>query len=117
MSGGEPPTTPWTARSSSSASSPRRPSPRQRSTRPVGPPGIEDPRLVRVLDVGTDGDLAFVVEEPLSGAMPLSHILHTGGLPAEEVRRIVGETASASRRPVTRTAPPHAHALVDPAHA
>jgi hypothetical protein len=57
--------------------------------------GIEDPRLVRVLDVGTDGDLAFVVEEPLSGAMPLSHILHTGGLPAEEVRRIVGETASA----------------------
>lgn len=57
--------------------------------------GIEDPRLVRVLDVGTDVDIAFVVEEPLTGAMPLSHILHSGGLPAEEVRRIVGEAASA----------------------
>ena len=57
--------------------------------------GIEDPRLVRVLDVGTDVDIAFVVEEPLTGAMPLSHILHAGGLPAEEVRRIVGEAASA----------------------
>ena len=57
--------------------------------------GIEDPRLVRVLDVGTDVDIAFVVEEPLTGAMPMSHILHSGGLPAEEVRRIVGEAASA----------------------
>ncbi|HEX6055323.1 MAG TPA: protein kinase family protein, partial [Intrasporangium sp.] len=57
--------------------------------------GIEDPRLVRVLDAGTDVDIAFVVEEPLTGAMPLSHILHAGGLPAEEVRRIVGEAASA----------------------
>ncbi|HEY9497286.1 MAG TPA: protein kinase family protein, partial [Intrasporangium sp.] len=57
--------------------------------------GVEDPRLVRVLDVGTDVDIAFVVEEPLTGAMPLSHILHSGGLPAEETRRIVGEAASA----------------------
>lgn len=57
--------------------------------------GIEDPRLVRVLDVGADADVAFVVEEPLTGAMPMSHLLQTGGLPAEEVRRLVGEAASA----------------------
>jgi eukaryotic-like serine/threonine-protein kinase len=57
--------------------------------------GVEDPRLVRVLDVGTDQGVAFVVEEPLTGAMPLSHLLQSGGLPAQEVRRLVGETASA----------------------
>ena len=32
--------------------------------------GMEDPRLVRVLDVGTDQGFAFVVEEPLTGAVP-----------------------------------------------
>ena len=57
--------------------------------------GVEDPRLVRVLDVGTDQGIAFVVEEPLTGAVPLSHLLQSGGLPAEEVRRLTGETASA----------------------
>ncbi|MEO7448511.1 MAG: protein kinase family protein, partial [Humibacillus sp.] len=57
--------------------------------------GVEDPRLVRVLDVGTDQGTAFVVEEPLTGALPLSHLLQSGGLPAEEVRRLTGETASA----------------------
>jgi hypothetical protein len=57
--------------------------------------GIEDPRLTRVLDVGADSDVAFVVEEPLTGAMPMSHLLQSGGLPAEEVRRLVGEAASA----------------------
>jgi hypothetical protein len=57
--------------------------------------GVEDPRLVRVLDVGTDQGVAFVVEEPLTGAVPLSHLLQSGGLPAEEVRRLTGETASA----------------------
>ena len=57
--------------------------------------GIEDPRLVRVLDVGTDQGVAFVVEEPLTGAVPLSHLLQSGGLPADEVRRLTGEAASA----------------------
>jgi hypothetical protein len=57
--------------------------------------GVEDPRLVRVLDVGTDQGVAFVVEEPLTGAVPLSHLLQSGGLSAEEVRRLTGETASA----------------------
>ncbi len=71
---------------------------------PIAPPtldaarraaGVEDPRLVRVLDVGTDQGVAFVVEEPLTGAVPLSHLLQSGGLPADEVRRLTGETASA----------------------
>lgn len=59
---------------------------------------IEDTRLTRVLDVGIDGDTAFIVEEPLTGAMPMSHLLQAGGLPAEEVRRLVGEAASALER-------------------
>ena len=41
--------------------------------------GVEDPRLVRVLDVGTDQGVAFIVEEPLTGAVPLSHLLQSGG--------------------------------------
>ena len=57
--------------------------------------GVEDPRLVRVLDVGTDQGVSFVVEEPLTGAVPVSHLLQSGGLPAQEVRRLTGETASA----------------------
>ncbi|MCU1538491.1 MAG: hypothetical protein JWP82_2842, partial [Humibacillus sp.] len=57
--------------------------------------GVEDPRLVRVLDVGTDQGTAFVVEEPLTGAVPLSHLLQSGGLPHQEVRRLTGEAASA----------------------
>lgn len=57
--------------------------------------GLEDPRLVRVLDVGGDHDVSFVVEEPLTGSAALAYLLHAGGLPAEEVRRLVGEAASA----------------------
>jgi hypothetical protein len=57
--------------------------------------GVEDPRLVRVLDVGTDGAVSFIVEEPLTGSLPMSHLLQGGGLPSEEVRRLVGEAASA----------------------
>jgi hypothetical protein len=56
---------------------------------------VEDPRLVRVLDVGTDGAVSFIVEEPLTGSLPMSHLLQGGGLPSEEVRRLVGEAASA----------------------
>jgi hypothetical protein len=57
--------------------------------------GLEDPRLVRVLDVGSDKDVSFIVEEPLTGAAAMSYLLHGGGLPAEEVRRLVGESATA----------------------
>ena len=57
--------------------------------------GIEDSRLVRVLDVGTDEGLCFVVEEPLTDARTLAALLTDGGLPAEDARRIAGETASA----------------------
>lgn len=60
--------------------------------------GIEDPRLVRVLDVGSDGPVSYVVEEPLTGALNLSQLVQGGGLPPEEVRRIVGESASALDR-------------------
>ena len=60
--------------------------------------GLEDPRLVRVLDVGSDRGVGFIVEEPLTGALPMSHLLQSGGLPAREVRRLVGETASALER-------------------
>ena len=57
--------------------------------------GVEDRRLVRVLDVGTDGPVSFIVEEPLTGSATMSHLLASGGLPPEEVRRIVGESAQA----------------------
>jgi hypothetical protein len=60
--------------------------------------GIEDPRLVRVLDVGTDQGVGFIVEEPLTGALPLSHLLQMGGLSADEVRRLTGEAATALDR-------------------
>ncbi|OFE14221.1 hypothetical protein BA895_11435 [Humibacillus sp. DSM 29435] len=57
--------------------------------------GVEDPRLVRVLDVGSDQGVGFIVEEPLTGAATMADLLGSGGLPAEEVRRLVGEAASA----------------------
>ncbi len=57
--------------------------------------GVEDRRLVRVLDVGRDDAVAFVVEEPLRGAKSMTAVLADGGLPAEEARRVVGESAAA----------------------
>ena len=60
--------------------------------------GVEEPRLVRVLDVGRDDATAFVVEESLNGARSVTAALSDGGLPAEEARRIVGEAASALER-------------------
>lgn len=56
--------------------------------------GVEDARLVRVLDVGTQDDFAWIVEEALPGSRSLATLLEQGGLPAEEVRRITGEVAS-----------------------
>jgi hypothetical protein len=57
--------------------------------------GVEDHRLVRVFDVGTDAHVSFIIEEPLTGSVPMSHLLRAGGLPPGEVRRIVGESAQA----------------------
>ncbi len=57
--------------------------------------GIEEPRLVRVLDVGVDAGTHFVVEESLSGAESLRQLVHDGGIEAEQARRITGEAASA----------------------
>ncbi len=60
--------------------------------------GVDEPRLVRVLDVGRDDATAFVVEESLNGAQSVTAVLADGGLPAEEARRIVGEAAAALER-------------------
>ncbi len=51
--------------------------------------------LVRILDVGEDGEVAYVVEEELSEARTLADLVTDGGIPGDEVRRITGEVASA----------------------
>lgn len=55
--------------------------------------GVEESRLTRVLDVAQEPALVCVVEEPMSGATPLTALLSEGGLPADDVRRVVGEAA------------------------
>jgi len=55
--------------------------------------GVEDARLIRILDVGTEADSSFIVEEARSGSESLAMILLQGPLPAEEARRVAGETA------------------------
>ena len=57
--------------------------------------GVEDARLVRILDVGTQNDNSFIVEEATTGSESLATILLHGPLPAEEARRVAGETAKA----------------------
>jgi len=56
--------------------------------------GVEDTRLVRILDVGGQGVTSFVVEETMRGSESLATLLLQGPLPAEEARRIAGETAT-----------------------
>jgi len=56
--------------------------------------GVEDTRLLRILDVGTQDGNSFFVEEAMTGAESLAAILVRGALPAEEARRIVGEVAT-----------------------
>jgi hypothetical protein len=48
---------------------------------------------VRILDVGTQNDNSFIVEEAMSGSESLATILLHGPLPAEEARRVAGEAA------------------------
>ncbi|WP_289018690.1 murein biosynthesis integral membrane protein MurJ [uncultured Ornithinimicrobium sp.] len=55
---------------------------------------VDDPRLVRVLDVGSGDGLAWIVEEGLSEAESLASLVAEAPLPAEEARRIVGEAAA-----------------------
>ncbi len=57
--------------------------------------GVEDTRLVRILDVGTQDGNSYFIEEGMDDAQSLAAILLRGTLPAEEARRIVGEVASA----------------------
>jgi len=56
---------------------------------------VNDHRLVRVLDVGSRGEIAWVVEESLSESTSVADLLTQGPLPPEEGRRIAGEVASA----------------------
>lgn len=55
---------------------------------------IEDPRLVRILDVGHDEEVTFVVSEWLPSES-LADRLRTGPLLAEDARTLVGEAALA----------------------
>ncbi|MEO6790025.1 MAG: hypothetical protein ABI249_08600, partial [Ornithinibacter sp.] len=50
--------------------------------------------FVRILDVGTDDEIAYVVEEDLDEARTLTQLVESGGVPGDEVRRITGEVAS-----------------------
>ncbi len=56
---------------------------------------VDSSRLARILDVGRDEALAFVVEEDLTDCTTLTDLVEAGGLPADEVRRITGEVATA----------------------
>lgn len=56
--------------------------------------GVDNRRLTRILDVGTDHGSIFVVEEANSGAQTLAALLRRGALPPREARRIVGEAAT-----------------------
>jgi eukaryotic-like serine/threonine-protein kinase len=55
---------------------------------------VTDPRLTRVLDVGTDGDVAYVVTEPFVGTT-LTDLVAGGVVDPRQARAIVGEAASA----------------------
>jgi hypothetical protein len=53
---------------------------------------IDDARLVRVLDVGSDGDVGFVVSEDVDGDS-LAALVERSPLSPPVVRRIIGEVA------------------------
>lgn len=56
--------------------------------------GVEAAQLVRILDVGGEGDLAWIAEDALTGSRTYAAAIGDEGLPAEEVRRITGEIAT-----------------------
>lgn len=55
---------------------------------------IDDARLVRVLDVGVADGVVFIVTEFFAG-QSLTELLRRAPLPADEVRRVIGEAAQA----------------------
>ncbi|MFF3063542.1 protein kinase family protein [Oerskovia sp. NPDC057915] len=55
---------------------------------------VTDPRLTRVLDVGTDDGTAYVITEPFAG-ITLSEVVAGGIVDAQQARAIVGEAAAA----------------------
>ncbi|GHS85692.1 hypothetical protein AGMMS50218_03820 [Actinomycetota bacterium] len=55
---------------------------------------VSDPRLARVLDVGTHDGSGYVVTEQISGRS-LAAVLADGPLPADQARAVVGEAAAA----------------------
>lgn len=57
--------------------------------------GLNNPRLVRVLDVGREYDYGYFVEESLDGAVTMTQLAAGVGMEADEVRRMTGETALA----------------------
>lgn len=57
--------------------------------------GVDDARLVRILDVGIQDGVAWIIEEALSESESLASLMAAGPLPPEEVRRLVGEAAYA----------------------
>lgn len=57
--------------------------------------GVDNSHLARILDVGRADGSAYVVEEDLASAQSLASLAARGGLPAEEVRRIVGVASRA----------------------
>ena len=50
---------------------------------------------MRILDVGVDDGICFVVEESLGKAASIAALAARGGLPPEESRRVTGEAATA----------------------
>lgn len=56
--------------------------------------GVDDQHLLRILDVGTEDDMSYVVTERLHDAESVADLLQFQTLPPEEVRRIVGEAAA-----------------------
>ena len=55
---------------------------------------VADPRLVRILDVGENEGVGYVVSEQVRGPS-LAELVATGPLPADQARALIGETASA----------------------
>nr|WP_194720206.1 protein kinase family protein [Cellulosimicrobium arenosum] len=55
---------------------------------------VSDQRLTRVLDVGTEDDVAYVVTEPFTG-LTLSEVVAGGIVDPQQARALVGEAASA----------------------
>lgn len=56
--------------------------------------GVDDHHLLRILDVGTESGLSYVITERLHDAESIADLLQFQTLPAEEARRIVGEAAT-----------------------